>query len=495
MSVRKSARYILGGSLLSKILSFVGSIILARILFPEDYAYILIANIFTGFVGVLGNVGFEHYYLQARFGNEDEEDTTLRITSFLRLGLNTILFIFQFVVSYIVEVFYQEEVVGQLLRIFSFGYLITGIGVTSQFILRKDLNFKPESIANFFRDFVDVFVKVGCAYAGLGALSFAIASVISNIVRVAIILKAKFYFPFRFKWNRIVFDKIFYFGKHSFVGGIGMYLVKQADKVLLSKFFPKEAIGFYQFSFSKAELMYGFLVHPFDGLLQSICANYKEKTDYLYSVLVKIAFSLSTLLLPITIFLFFFASEIFLYVFGEKWMDAVPLFQLFIVYNYLVVFVYPVGAILIAFGYPEINARLIWMRAIFLCLFLFIVAINEMSIFLYAVVFLSISFVFSWIKAYVNLSKLGFTLRDYLISQRTSLYSLIVYFLWMQLLFILFHDFVFRILIGGLGIIVIFFILNVFWFRRNFIESLRLVVGNNSRGLNVLHFVEKMADY
>lgn len=495
MSVRKSAGYIFSGALLSKIFSFGGSILLARILFPEDYAYILIANIFTGLIGILGNVGFEHYYLQARFSDEDEEDVTLRITSFLRLGLNTILFILQFGLSYIVEIFYQEEIVGQLLRIFSFGYLITGVGVTSQFILRKELNFKPESIANFFRDFIGAIVKVVCAYAGLGALSFAVASVISNIVRVVIILKARFYFPFQFIWNKIVFDKIFFFGKHSFAGGIGLYLVQQADKFLLSKFFPKEAIGFYQFSSSQANLMYSFLVHPFNGLLLSLSAKYKEQSDYLYSVLVKIAFGLSTFLLPITVFLFFFASDLFFYVFGEKWMGAVPLFQLFIVYNYLTVFVFPVGSILMAFGFPEVSAKLIWIRAFFLVVFLFIVAINEMPIFFYAVVFLAISFIFSWIKAYISLNKLGISLWRYIISQRTALYSLIVYSFGMQLLLILVQSFVFRVVFGVFGIIISFIIMNLFLFRKNFFEVVKLIVGENSTGNRILNVVEKMSNF
>ena len=62
--VRKSAKYIFIGNFFSKAITFIGSIFLARILFPEDYGYLLMAMIVTAFAQMLGNMGFENFYLQ-----------------------------------------------------------------------------------------------------------------------------------------------------------------------------------------------------------------------------------------------------------------------------------------------------------------------------------------------------------------------------------------------------------------------------------------------
>lgn len=493
MSVRKSASYILGGSFLSKIVSFVGTIFLARILFPDDYAFILIANIFTGLIQILSDVGFENYYLQARFKSNSEEDKTLRITSFLRLGLNTLLFVIQFVISFVVEYYYQHEVVGQLLRIFSFNYLIIGIGVTSQFILRKELNFKPEAVANVFRDLVGTIVKILFAVQGFGALSFAFGSLVGSLVRVVVILKAKFYIPYSLHWDKEVFNKIIFFGKHSFVGGVGLYLVRQADKFLLSRFFPREFVGFYSFSESQANVAYNYLVFPLSGLILSFSAKYKENKEYLYSVLVKLSFLLSAILLPISILMLFFSNEIFLYVFGEKWMGAVPLFQLFLVYNYLVVFVEPVSGVLTAFGFPDVNAKLIWARGVVLIIFLSVAALLKMPIIVYAGIFLIISFFFSWMKAYLCIKKMEATLINYLFTQRAALYSAVLYSLPLIIIGAMVNELIIRIALSGLSTIVVFFIINVVVFSNEFLGSIKLVLGNQSWSSKLLPLIESVS--
>jgi len=491
MSVRKSASYILGGSFFSKIVSFVGSIFLARILFPEDYAYILIANIFTGLVQILSDVGFENYYLQARFKNHEEEDETLRITSFLRLGLNTLLFVIQFVISYVVEYYYREVIVGQLLRVFSLNYLIVGIGVTSQFILRKELNFKPEAVANVFRDIVGTAVKIAFAIQGFGALSFGMGSLAGSFVRVLIIMKAKFYLPYTLHWDKVVFNKIIFFGKHSFVGGVGLYFVRQADKFLLSRFFPREIVGFYSFSESQASIAYSYLVQPLNGLFLSFSAKYKENKEYLYSVLIKISFLISAILLPLTILLFFFSNEIFFYVFGEKWMGAVTLFRLFLVYNYTIAFVEPVSGVLTAFGFPDINAKLIWARGVALVVFLSMAAVFNLPIIVYAGVFLIISFLFTWIKAYLCIKKMEGTLIGYLLSQKAALYSAFLNCVTLFIVSILVDELLIRIVLSGLGVVLIFFVINVVMFSTEFLGAIKLLIGNNILGKRIFLVVEK----
>ncbi|HIE39354.1 MAG TPA: hypothetical protein EYP77_09860 [Anaerolineae bacterium] len=114
VGARKSAKYILISSLLGKVISFIGSIVLARLLFPEDYSYLLMAMIISAFGQMIGDMGFEYYYLQEKITSRLQEQNILNITFLLRAITNIILFMLQYFGSYYAEVYFENIIVGEM---------------------------------------------------------------------------------------------------------------------------------------------------------------------------------------------------------------------------------------------------------------------------------------------------------------------------------------------------------------------------------------------
>ncbi|MDG5799794.1 oligosaccharide flippase family protein [Marinilabiliaceae bacterium ANBcel2] len=403
---RESVFYVLGSSLFSKMISFAVSIALARILFPEDYGYILIANLFTALVQTLGNTGFETFYQQEIIKDEQHRKEILNVTTVLRFLFNFCLFLIQFMLSFLVEYLYKEPIIGTLLRIYSFNFIITGLSMTPLFILRKQIEFKPESIANMTRDISGSIVKIFCAMHGLGALSFAYGDVAGSVFRGGVLLRHGLYIPQLKRWDRNILNRIIFFGKHSFIGGLWLYVVNQIDKFLLSIAYSKEQIGFYNFGNTQSSLPYSYLVYPLSGFLTAYLAKNKNNKPSLVKLLMRNIYLLGTLFLPITVYLFVFADYLFLIVFGEKWSFSVPFFRLFVVYHYLSIFVFPVSGILNAFGYPDIWSRLLFVRLAGLATVLGICILLNVPLFVYAFAYVLTALLFAWIKAYVSVKRL-----------------------------------------------------------------------------------------
>jgi len=401
MGARKSAKYLFIGALFSKGISFIGSIFLARLLFPEDFGYLLISSIVTGLIQVFGNMGFETFYLQEKIDSKEDEEKILNITYKLRILVNIILFFIQIAISYIAEIYYDSQVVGEMIRIFAFSIPIMAFSQINLYILRKKLNYKPEVYANLGRDILGTFTKVFFACLGFGALSFAVGAVLGNIVRYFII---KYYQDFKPKWqlwDRMLFEKIFYFGKHSFFTGIGMFFTQQIDKILLSAYFNTQSIGNYYFANSQAQSIFTYIISPQSSLVLSYSAKYKEKTSYLFSKLTTIGYLLGIIMLPIVVFLVAYTNTIFSVVFGDKWDESIYMFQFFIIYFLITEITFPFSGIITAYGRPEIASRLVFVRFVCLAVSLFVVVTCFKDINYYLYTFLTISFIFSWIKAYI----------------------------------------------------------------------------------------------
>jgi len=125
--VISSSKFILLGSVVSKIFTFAGSVVLARILFPEDYGYLTLTTVFTVFLQQIGNFGIEVFYLQEKTSSKEEEEGVLQIVFKLRLFTNAVLFAIQVVTALVFYFFLEKVIVGQLLLIFSFTYIFVFI--------------------------------------------------------------------------------------------------------------------------------------------------------------------------------------------------------------------------------------------------------------------------------------------------------------------------------------------------------------------------------
>jgi|GEM_PF-1065187 len=479
MGARKSAKYLFSGALFSKAVSFIGSIFLARLLFPEDFGYLLIASIVTGFIQVLGDVGFETFYLQEKIDSKEDEETVLNIIYKLRLLVNGMLFLLQIGVSYLAEAYYKEPIVGEMIRIFALSIPIMAFAQVNLYILRKKLDYKPEVYANVARDITGTLLKVLFAFWGFGALSFAVGAVAGNIVRLITIRHYQAFKAQWHKWDEIYFRRIVFFGKHSFLAGIGMYLTNQVDKILLSSFFPPYTVGNYYFASTQAQTVFTYILAPQTSLIMSYSANYKDNKVHLFRVLSVIGYALSIILLPVVIFICGYAHEIFLWVFGDKWSDSVYLFQIMLVYFFLTEMTFPFSGLITAYGRPEIASKLVFTRFFVLLLALGMVLAFEKNIYLYIYVFIGVGFFFSWIKAYIGIRYLmSISFSSYLVKLKPLIPLSLIY-----LAIIWISDYSFsgqwRLVASFIAITVMSFFLHLIWYRKALIEAIHIIFGKN----------------
>lgn len=491
---RKSAKYIFLGNLFSKLITFIGSIVLARILFPEDYGYLLMAMIVTGFAQTLANMGFENYYLQEVIKDKEQEKSILNVTFKIRIALNITMFFIQFFGSYFVADYYQQPVVGELLRLFAFNYLITGSTVVNLFILRKKLNYKPETIANVSRDIIGTIVKVILAIMGFGVLSFAYGALVGNFIRsIIIVFSQRFSFDLNV-WDSDEFKKILYFGKHSLVGGMGNYFSTYIDKVLITKYFSASESGYYYFANAQSTTLYNYTVYPQSSLFLSYIAKYKTQPHHLLNVLSKLSYMIGIFSLPIMLFLLFYAEPIFQLMFGEKWNGSIVLFQIFLVYNYLKVLVFPLAGILTGFGYPQIVSKLSIIRLVVLGLSLTIMLHFTSNIYYYTLTYVFIVLLFDWVKGALGLKVMNYTLLRYLRKmQFVSIFLIAV--LEITILFVInslikneniFFQILFAVFILSMSTTLITY----FFQKRQLLSGLELFVSSNHRIMRILRKYE-----
>jgi O-antigen/teichoic acid export membrane protein len=311
--------------------------------------------------------------------------------------------------------------------------------------------------------------------------------VIGNIARTLVILRFQSFLPeFSIK-DKQIFEKIFFFGKHSFIGGIATYLTNQIDKILLSSFFPASIVGYYYFAESQSKTVFTYFLSPQSSLILSYSAKYKDNPQYLFNVLKNIGYLIGIFTLPVVVYLSFYSNEVFHIVFGQKWDQSIDIFKCFLIYYFITELTFPFSSLLTAFGLPNIAAKLVSIRFVVLTIALSttIIMTNNVSYYLY--VFIFISFIFSWIKLYIGLNVMGQNSYEYI----HFLKNLIpITFIYIGVLFFLDNlliDSSYKIIFGLVFIIILSIVIHIIFLKKQFRTALSFVLSPSNKFLQRLN--------
>jgi len=127
--------------LINKSFSFLIKLVLAKILFPEEFGIVGMALVFTSFVEVFNDLGFGAALIQRKIDDLNENHFH---TAFWT-GVVWSLVIYQlmiFVISPFAASFYQEPLLLQIIPVLSISVLSSPVNLVHKAQLMRDMNFK-----------------------------------------------------------------------------------------------------------------------------------------------------------------------------------------------------------------------------------------------------------------------------------------------------------------------------------------------------------------
>lgn len=176
-SVRKALAFSLLERYLLIVLALVSSIILARLLSPEEIGIYSVSLAVIGIAQVLRDFGIGNYLIQ----ETDLRDDHVRTAFGLSLALGATLFLTSFISAPWIGDFYENGAMVSTLRISALNFLILPFCTISLALLRREMLFKAVATASLAGGLLGFLVTLALAYKGYGSNSLAIGMVASNV--------------------------------------------------------------------------------------------------------------------------------------------------------------------------------------------------------------------------------------------------------------------------------------------------------------------------
>jgi O-antigen/teichoic acid export membrane protein len=404
----RGAQWTAVGTVGTTALQLVKLAILARSLAPEELGLMAIVMIVVGFSQAFADMGVSNAIIH----HQDITHVQLSSLYWLNLASGVCLTCIVFGFAPLIAIFFKQPDLQALTMTMSSLFILTAIGQQYRILCQKEMQLGIIAFVTLSAELVATVVAIYLARLGYGVwalvYSTILASALTSFVFLFIGIRRHHKPTWIYRHREL---KGFYsFGIYQMGERSINYISANIDKILIGKILGTSAVGFYNmawqliiFPLSRINPIVNTVAFPAYAKLQLET----DRRERYYTASMKL---LSLITIPLLVFLFFFAGEIVILVYGKGWEQTSILVQILAIVGIAYAFGNPGGALILALGRADIG---FWWNVfmglmISICMFLALRYKPNVESAAYTLLTLSLSSGFIWHYLIAQIGKLNY---------------------------------------------------------------------------------------
>lgn len=297
--------------------TFIVSIVLARLLSPDDYGLIGIIAIFTTVCNALINGGFTTALIRKKDVTDDDYNTAFIVN----LVVSLVLYFAIYLCSPLIADFFNRQELIALTRVSSFGIIIGALALVPQTRLTKYIDFKSQTKITIVASIVSGAVGIIMALLGFGVWSLVGQQLVYHILRSVLLWVANKWTPsIHFSYSS--FKDLFGFGWKMMVSSLLDNIWKELYQVVVGKFYSPASLGQFTRANQFSQLFSSNLTNVIQRVTYPVLSNIQDERERMVVAYKKII-KLTMFVTAISMFFLGAISEPLLYcLIGPKWHEA-----------------------------------------------------------------------------------------------------------------------------------------------------------------------------
>ena len=304
--------------LLAQVVSFVVSIVLARILLPEDYGVVSLVLIFIAFADVFVTSGFGTSLIQKK----DADDLDFNSIFYSSLAASILIYLIIFFTAPLLADFYNLPLLKSVIRIFGIRIIISSYNSVQHAYVSRKMQFKKFFFSTLFGTVVSGIVGVVMALNGFGVWAL-VAQYLTNTIIDSLIL------TFTIKWKpKLEFSlnrakKLMSYGWKVLASDFSGTFFDQLRSLIIGKMYTPADLSYYNKgkqiptlvsdNLSSSIMSVLFPAFSNEGTnLENVKMMVKRTTKILCFVAIPSLFALSAM-----------SSSIIIFLLTEKWSSSI----------------------------------------------------------------------------------------------------------------------------------------------------------------------------
>lgn len=300
------------------------SIVLARLLEPEEYGTIALVTALTAILQVFVDSGLGTALVQKK----DADDLDFSSVFYFNMVVCLILYIGICVVAPLIAVFYGDDSLVPVIRILSLTVVVSGVRGIQQSDIARKLQFKRLFFSTIGGTGVSAIVGISMAYAGFGVWSLVWQQLSNVIVGTVILWVTMQWRPkWMFSWARL--NRMLSFGWKILASSLLETVYNNLRNLIIGKMYSSENLAYYNQGEKFPKFIVTNINTSIDSVLFPTLSSVQESTMRVRNITRRTIQVSTYIMAPMMMGLAACAEPLIRLILTEKWLPCVPYLRIF----------------------------------------------------------------------------------------------------------------------------------------------------------------------
>jgi len=297
---------------------FVITMTLARVLAPQEFGLMAMANVFVGFATLFLDMGIGNALIQRREINEEHCSSAF----WLNMAAGAFFMLLFFVVSPGIAMFYRRPELVPIMNVLSISFLVSAVAVVQQSLLMRAMDFWSLMIRDIAATVLSGVLGIVLALKGYGVWSLVIQMLSWTVFNDLFLWSFSHWRP-RFLFSKRAVKDLMGFSLNMTGFQMVNYFARNVDQLLIGRFLGAQSLGYYA-------MAYKLMLFPIQNIswvitkvmfpafskiqedLPRVAENYAKMVKYI-----------SLVTFPMMLFFFIVAPDVIHLLWGQGWGETV----------------------------------------------------------------------------------------------------------------------------------------------------------------------------
>lgn len=308
----------------AQIVTFIVSIVLARLLDPSVYGTVALVTVFTTILQVFIDSGLGTALIQKK----DADDLDFSSVFYFNLVMCLMLYGVMFFCAPFIASFYKDESLTAIVRVVSITLIISGVKGIQQAYVSRHMLFKRFFFSTIGGTIASAFIGIMMAYAGYGVWALVIQQLSNMTVDTLILwITVKWRPKKMFSWKRL--KELFSFGWKLLCSSLIDTVYTNIRSLIIGKMYSAADLAYYNQGEKFPKLIVGNINSSIDSVLLPTMSNAQDDKERVKNMTRRAIKTSTYIMAPLMMGLAFCAEPIVKLVLTDKWLECVPYMRIF----------------------------------------------------------------------------------------------------------------------------------------------------------------------
>lgn len=312
-----------GERIMAQLVSLIVSIVLARLLDPENYGVISIVMIFITLCDAIVTGGFGNSIVQKKDTDELDVNTMLICS----VAISLFLYIILYLAAPFIADFYQMEIIRPILRVLGLRLLISGVNSIQRAWIQKRMLFKRFFISTSFGTIISAIVGISMAYMGAGAWALVGQYLTNSFIDTFVLFVTNDWRPkLQFSFERA--KQMLSYGWKVLLTTVVYTIEGDLRSLIVGKQFGSADLAYYDQGKKFPNLLVSNINTSISNVMFPVLSKNQDSRERMKAICRRSIKTSTYLLAPLLLGLIAVSNEFVRVILSDKWLPCVPFLQI-----------------------------------------------------------------------------------------------------------------------------------------------------------------------